>query len=75
MYTILLDQELERRGYRTIQQKADALELEYEVMRQILKGEKHPSDERIVEIGRKLKLPDEKIAEMIVSLDVCRAKK
>lgn len=67
MYTILLDQELERRGYRTIQQKADALELEYEVMRQILKGEKHPSDERIIEIGHKLKLSDEKIAEMIVS--------
>ena len=67
MFTNLLDQELERRGYRTIHQKADACDVTYEAMRQILKDGKHLSDEKVVEIGRKLGLSDEKMAEMIMA--------
>jgi len=67
MFTNLLDQELERRGYRTIHQKAAACDVTYEAMRQILKDGKHLSDEKVVEIGRKLGLSDEKMAEMIMA--------
>lgn len=66
MFNNLLDQELIRRGYRTIQQKADACGLEYEFMRQILRG-KHLSDNAIIEIGHKLGLTEEKIAEIEIS--------
>ena len=73
MFTILLDTELERRGYRTVQQKADACGLEYEHMRQILKG-KHLSDERIAEIGAKLKLSQHLIAELLLAKAKDRSK-
>lgn len=66
MFAILLDKELERLGYKTVQQKADACGLDYEPMRQILKG-KHPSDERIAEIGAKLKLSQHLIAELLLA--------
>lgn len=67
MFTNVLDLELERRGYRTTQQKADACDVTYEAMRQILKDGKRLSDEKVIEIGRKLGMPEEKIAEMIMA--------
>lgn len=73
MFTILFDKELERRGYKTVQQKADACGIEYEVMRQMLKG-KHPSDERIAEIGARLKLGQQIIAELLLAKAKDRAK-
>lgn len=74
MFTNLLDQELERRGYKTTQQKADVCNVTYEAMRQILKDGKRLSDEKVIEIGRKLGLPDEKIAEMVMAKVYDKAK-
>lgn len=66
MFANLLNLELERLGYRDVKQKADACGLEYEVMRQMLKG-KHPSDERIVEICERLKLGSEVLGRLLMS--------
>lgn len=67
MFTNLLDLELERRGYRTTQQKADVCEVGYETMRKILHGKSHFADDRIIEIAKKIGVKDEIIAEMLVS--------
>lgn len=73
MFANLLNLELERLGYRDVKQKADACGLEYEVMRQMLKG-KHPSDERIVEICERLKLCPEISGKLLMAKMQDRAK-
>lgn len=73
MFANLLNLELERLGYRDVKQKADACGLDYEVMRQMLKG-KHPSDERIVEICERLKLNPEILGKLLMAKMQDRAK-
>lgn len=73
MFKNLFDLELERRGYKTVQQKADACGVGYEPMRQILKG-KHPSDERITEIAVKLNMSQQTLAELLIAKSKDRAK-
>lgn len=73
MFAKLLNTELERKGLKSIEQKADACGLQYEFMRQILKG-KHPSDERIVEICNKLSLSSELVGRLLVAKMQDRAK-
>lgn len=62
----ILNIELERLGHKSIQQKADACRIGYEVMRQILKG-KPASEERIIEIGKAAGLSDQIIASLILA--------
>lgn len=66
MFAKLLNIELERKGFKTVEQKADACGLKYEVMRQMLKG-KHPSDERIVEICNRLNLSSEAKSRLLLA--------
>ena len=74
MLTQVLTYELERLGYKTVQQKADACGLNYEYMRQVLKG-KALSEERIFEIGSKLKLSKGSIMGLLVAKIKDKAKK
>ena len=62
----ILNTELERLGCRSIQQKADACKIGYEVMRQILKG-KLASEERVIEMGKAAGLSDQIIASLILA--------
>lgn len=73
MFSEKLSTELERRGYKTVRQKADACGLSYEHMRQVLKG-KPLAEERIFEIGAKLKLSEEIIASLVANKVLEQAK-
>lgn len=73
MFSEKLNTELERRGYKTVQQKADACGLSYEYMRQVLKG-KPLAEERVFEIGAKLKLSEDVIASLVANKVLDQAK-
>ncbi len=73
MFSDKLNLELEKLGYKSVQQKANACGLSYEYMRQVLKG-KPLSEERIFEIGKKLSLSEKVISELILLKTQDRAK-
>lgn len=73
-FCLLLQSEFERKGLKTVQQKAERSGFNTEYLRQVLHGHKVPSDDMIVEAGKKMKLSAEKTRELLIAAAKDRAK-
>lgn len=73
-FCLLLQSEFERKGLKTVQQKAERSGFNTEYLRQVLHGHKVPSDDMIVEACVKMKLSAEKTRELLIAAAKDRAK-
>lgn len=70
----LLQTEFERKGLKSVQQKAEQSGFNTEYLRQVLHGNKVPSDDMIVEACEKMKLSTDKTRELLLAAAKDRAK-
>lgn len=70
----LIKIEFDRKGLKTVQQMAEYCGINTEYLRQTLHGKRTPSDDMIVEAGKKMKLSAEKTRELLIAAAKDRAK-